>query len=516
MKRMVGIFLALTMVLSMFAGFSVFASSDWVYPVTEDFEDALDDKWSTSAVLDATEHHGGDQSLKIETAEKAIIINWKLPVKAETKYTVTAWTKLMTAGTGGAELKAVHYNSEGEGTEQSMSISVDKNSTAWQEVTSEFTTLADTVITHLYIRNTKTQNTLWWDDITVTEVVPEKHPELLPAGIVNCEGATKWGAKNSAVIAYTAAGVEGKCMSIDWSSTGGNNVYATMAFAENSSSGAPALETGKAYRLSFWYKTDSNASTIVPTIRLTHYYKDAATKKNTKQGLQMEWTTAGTTHKQSTGEAISATDSASALVEGTTNVWKQYTLYFMVPNYTEANGEQIVYTNSELWLGQYNKQKYAVDEGGNPTTDKIPATVYYDEISLKEDYNSISLVNATTGETLESGVAVAAGTQVKARVHMAVAGSVENLDTMDVLGATYVKEAGAKRLDAIKAGSIKNGNQAKATGKEALIVFPGADWEDTFIAGNGGSIGVYLWDSFSGMHPIEKATISAPAADAAE
>ncbi|MBE7062493.1 MAG: hypothetical protein E7390_01720 [Ruminococcaceae bacterium] len=495
MKKLVGIFLAITMGMSMLMSFAVTAKNEEVFAVTEDFEDALDSTWSSSAVLDTTEYRGGQQSLKIETTDKAIIINWKIPVQSETKYVVNAWTKLMTAGTGGAELKAVHYNATGTGTEEKMFITVDTNSTDWQEVTSEFTTLADTVTTHLYVRNTKTQNTLWWDDITVSEYVPEKHPELLPAIVADCDDTSVWGKGSSdsyEIHEDTAANRKG--ILFKTKSAGGTGV---ISIACQSGNRVDGLKEGTAYRLSFWFKTDSTNKPC-PFIRIIHTYS-LNTNPDTTTTIQQDINKAYIQYLA--GGNKLGSDTRYTLTDGGTD-WKRYEVYFTVPGGISG----YTYVKSSIGLGQ----------SGSKNGDAV-ASVYFDDVSLKEDYDEITFLDET-GKAIEE---LTGSQTVKARVHLA-----PSTDKVSVLTGHY-NTMGVKQLKGVETGEIVRGAVYKDGISETetveiknlvkgKLILPIADPEYSFAMGANEAVGVYLWNSFAGMKPIEKATISVAAADAAE
>ncbi len=267
------------------------------------------------------------------------------------------------------------------------------------------------------------------------------------------------------------------------------------------------LKAGKAYRLSFWFKTDAGTNPV-PYLKIEHIYALNGDENAGKLTLRIDVDDSGFSFLTSDKINLAASD-AWKLTPAAKNVWTPYTVCFTVP---AALGEEneYTYTRSNLNFGQ--SASFLTDK---TTGDK--ATVYYDALSLKEDYDEITFFNADGDEITSAD----AGEEVTVRVHVASSGNAADSEKKAaVLAGTYKEEGNIKRLldvvtrEVARGTRLECGEDAPAAYKNKIMM-AASDFVDTLEVGAGEMMNAYLWNGFSGMQPIDTATISAPAADAA-
>ncbi len=504
MKKMVGIFLALTMALSMFAGFTVSATGAEPIVKNGDFEDAENTAWTipegVGSICAEAAYGASGNGLKMVGFNNSGISTQKVKLNPG-KYMISAQLKITNAGHTDGEGKPVNSSANWQvylnGTEraftQSYWIGISGITEDWKTVVKEFTVTEENTEVQIQLRasNSNTYGeTVFWDNIIITEIDMR---ELISIERATCTGG--WTGKNG-TLTFTSDGA----MSV----TG----HANGSYAE---AGGLALTPGTTYRLAFQWKTNSMNKTR-PTVKVFSTY--TVNEATSKTYFTME-----------AGESIKYTDYSSSLknpvkavlggsldeVTNTTS-FKDYVVYFTVPNFSTAS----VYNTTTIWIGQSGYYNSGLEQADW-------ATVEIDNVSLKEDYDEIIFFDVS-GEQLTE--IPQAGT-VTARIHLGGAGTADAIVNRGVLAAAYADNT-AKQLVDVKADTVASGKKLTELGltvtetdqtymPAANVIVP-QTVEYTFDVATleADDISVYLWESVSGMKPVEKATISVAAADAAE
>ncbi len=503
MKRTLGIFLALTMALSMFAGFTVSAAEALV--PNGDFENIETPAWGVkTGVSDivAEAKRSGNYGLKtVGTSSNYCTQTFELEAG---DYTISAWIKMDagTTGTGaGVQLSSSAKTTSGATLPVPFSalksyFSID--GADWHELTADFTITEKCNLT-LAMRLGLNSNsvTCYWDDITITEkvVAPEPEPDTPDAGAdepeilsgeqTACTGG--WTKKNG-TLTFTDAGT----MAVTGDNSGS---YAQTTLA---------LTAGTTYRLAFKWKTSDLVSDI-PVVKAYSTY----TVGETKTFFQME-----------ASDVVKFTDYSSSYknpIKGTygdgfeavtkTNEFKEYVVYFTVPNF----GTTSAYGNTTIWIGQKGCYNTGIAK-------EDWATIEIDDVSLKKSYNEISFYD-------ENGVklsAIPASGKVKARIHLAAAGTEAAIAGKTAIAAAYAGGS-PKELLSVGTRDVLNGKkltdiitgdsltETDSTNYPAAKVIIPQTYEVEFDAATvtgANSLGVFLWDSISGMKPVSRVTLT--------
>ncbi len=503
MKKMVGIFLAMSVVLSLFAGFAVSAADKVVEYVTNGgFEDEnfATTGWTSngSLVQNTTKFHGDSASLELTHATKyAYAYHVLEELQPGRKYTFTGWFNI----DAGEKLKAtatVVFETDGDGVfDAKKDESIDFSATAaaldeWTELTGAFEVPEGASGVRLQLLNNGGNTTVYWDDVSVTWV---KHPELLT--VEQTKGTGGW-TGNGSTVKYENGIVELAPIETYTSKT--------YAYVES------VLLEGEMYRLAFdfnsnaQYNSAGNALTSLrPVVTFYHYYADGAgeTKSMKVQYSDMIiYTPIGGSGTNYTGVELP--------IMTNMNDWMEYVMYFGVPEL-----EGYTYAKTRVEIGQYGKY---VDDSKDAT--KL-ATYWLRNVSLKEDYNTVVFKDVDTGTIFTDDNKPTVGTKVKAVVHIEGAGKTADKKKVAVVGAEYgVTGTSVKTLSTLLIEEADNYiipalSSGDKTPSDILIV-PANDIEFDFTVGAAGNmLSVLFWDSFTGMKPIEMESISARAADAA-
>ncbi len=177
MKKAVGIFLAMTVAFSMFAGFTVSAADKVVEYVTNgDFENEnlLDSGWKVNGSYEQSTEKAktGEASLKVYGTKSGYAYQ-ELKLTVGETYSFSGWFNIGTPDLGlGTEAELV-FDTDGtagfnDKTDQYKKLSATATAgDVWTKITGVFTVPEGAAGTRLWLRNGGQNRIVYWDDVSV-------------------------------------------------------------------------------------------------------------------------------------------------------------------------------------------------------------------------------------------------------------------------------------------------------------------------------------------------------------